>query len=78
MPADAIIARLFVYFELRLRLSTLAATALADNLSKNRQSDLVWRDGAKIETCRPYGQKTEMAEKPVSWASSVAVPETAQ
>jgi hypothetical protein len=26
----------------------------------------------------PYGQKTEMAEKPVSWASSVAVPETAQ
>src|SRR3979409_340385 len=26
----------------------------------------------------PYGQKTETAEKPVSWAASVAVPEAAQ
>jgi hypothetical protein len=52
VPADIIIARLFVYLELRLGLSTLAAAAPTDDLSKNRQSDLFWRDGAKIETCR--------------------------
>src|SRR5260370_41650881 len=49
---SASVLTLFVYLELRLRLSTLAAAALTDNLSKNRQSDLFWRDGAEIETCR--------------------------
>src|SRR5215813_11371430 len=43
--------RLFGYFELRLRLPSLAAAALTDNLSKNRQRDLLRRDGTKIETC---------------------------
>src|SRR6266851_9123336 len=38
--------------QLRQRLSTLTAAALTDNLGENRQSDLLRRNGAKIETCR--------------------------
>src|SRR5260370_20160040 len=49
---SASVLTLFVYLELRLRLSTAAAAGLTDNLSKKRQSDLFWRDGAEIETCR--------------------------